>query len=251
MLNMVERGYPRSGIHGRVVHELGREIVSGVLKQGEKLPNEAEFINRFNGSRTAIREAFRVLSAKGLLEARQRAGTRVRVRAYWNLWDPDILSWHSVSNLDEQVVRQLFELRAMVEPEAARLLAENPSKGVGVSVLEKHCHEMEQAWNEGCASKVKEAQISFHLSLIDNCENEFLVRTREAVQLILRHCQEMRPVQSIDALGTTRWYSLITEKISKGDASAATNAIRSLVISDRERMTQAGKKRLMQKNAVA
>ncbi|MBL4739958.1 MAG: FadR family transcriptional regulator [Sneathiella sp.] len=74
------RRYPQVGIHGRVVHELGKDIVRGFFRPLEKLPDEATLTDRFKSSRTALREALRVLAAKGLLEARQRAGTIVRAK---------------------------------------------------------------------------------------------------------------------------------------------------------------------------
>ena len=239
VLNLVERGYSRAGISGRIVHELGRDIVRGVYKPGERLPNEMAFINRFNGSRTVIREAFRVLSAKGLLEARQRAGTSVRSRSYWNLWDPDVLSWHSAQDLDENTIRQLFELRMIVEPEAARMLTQKSRIAKAVTVLEKNYFLMERAWDEKDFEKVKSLEISFHLMLIDYCGNEFLVRSRYAVQLILQHCQHVLSNNGAMALGAARWYSLILEKIRQGDADAVASTVKSLVVRDRELIDQA------------
>src|SRR5258707_6472034 len=117
------RGYRLRGAHGRLVHAIGQKILSGQLRPGEPLPRESELIAQFQVSRTAIREATRVLAAKGLIESRQKAGTKVRPRTQWNLLDPDILAWQSTDGLTRQVVDDLVELRQVIEPTAARLAA--------------------------------------------------------------------------------------------------------------------------------
>ena len=79
-------------------------------------------------SRSAYREAVQVLSAKGLVESRPKTGTRVLPRNRWNLLDPDVLAWAFSGEPDIHFVRSLFELRAIVEPAAARLAAERRDK---------------------------------------------------------------------------------------------------------------------------
>src|ERR687893_3247170 len=80
------RRYPRRGVHRETVHEIGRRIVGGELKPGDLLP-EAELIAELGVSRTVLREAIKVLGAKGLVEARPRVGTKVRARNHWSLMD--------------------------------------------------------------------------------------------------------------------------------------------------------------------
>jgi DNA-binding GntR family transcriptional regulator len=69
---------------GRVVQLLGKRIVSGELKSGDVLPPEAIMAEEMEVSRTLLREAMKVLSAKGLVEARPKVGTRVRDARFWN-----------------------------------------------------------------------------------------------------------------------------------------------------------------------
>ncbi len=110
-------------LFGRVAQRLAVAIISGGLKAGEILPNEADLKSEISVSRTAYREAVKVLSAKGLVEARPKHGTRVAPRTSWNLLDPDVLSWHFEADPNEKFIRDLFELRRLVEPGAARLAA--------------------------------------------------------------------------------------------------------------------------------
>ena len=80
-------------MHGRIVRELGQRILSGELAPGDRLPAESELIDKYEVSRPVLREAVRVLVAKGLVLSRQRAGAIVRPRAEWHLLDPDVLYW--------------------------------------------------------------------------------------------------------------------------------------------------------------
>ena len=111
-------------IHGTIAHDLGVAIVTGHYQPGETLPGEIEFAQSLGVSRSAYREAVRILIAKGLVESRTRTGTRVSPRERWNLLDPEVLAWSFESEPSEAFVRDLFELRMIVEPAAAELAAE-------------------------------------------------------------------------------------------------------------------------------
>src|SRR5262245_31847703 len=74
-------------------------------------------------SRTVLREAIKVLAAKGLVESRPRTGTRVRPRRTWNLLDPDVLAWQQEGTPSAIFLRSLTEVRQIVEPSAAALAA--------------------------------------------------------------------------------------------------------------------------------
>ena len=88
-MDSVSRQYPQRNLHGRIVHTLGRRILRGEINPGDAL--EAGSV--MAASRTALREAIRVLAAKGLVVARPKIGTRVTPRESWNLLDPDVMAW--------------------------------------------------------------------------------------------------------------------------------------------------------------
>jgi DNA-binding FadR family transcriptional regulator len=111
-------------LHGAIVHKLGTAILSGAFAPGDTLSSEVAFSEALDVSRGAYREAVQVLTAKGLVESRPKAGTRVLPRNRWNLLDPDVLAWAFAGEPDVEFVRNLFELRAVVEPAAARFAAE-------------------------------------------------------------------------------------------------------------------------------
>src|ERR671936_329887 len=119
---MIVRTYPRRGLHGAVVHEIGVRIVRGELKPGDTLPDNG-LADEPAVSRTVLREAIKVLAAKGLVESRPKIGTRVRPRRDWNLLDPDVLAWQIEAGPDAHFLGQALELRRMIEPAAPRLAA--------------------------------------------------------------------------------------------------------------------------------
>ena len=119
---------PGRRLHGAIAHKLGTAILSGQYAPGDVLSGEVAFSEELEVSRSAYREAIQVLTAKGLVESRPKAGTRVLPRNRWNLLDPEVLAWAFAGEPDVQFVRDLFELRAIVEPAAARLAAQRRTK---------------------------------------------------------------------------------------------------------------------------
>jgi len=114
----LDRLYGARGVHGRIVETIGRRVISGGFAAGAMLPKEAELMVELGASRTSIREAVKVLAAKGLLETRQKRGTIVRPQSAWNLLDPDILAWVTDAGAALTLIPQLGELRRLIEPGA-------------------------------------------------------------------------------------------------------------------------------------
>lgn len=114
---------PSLRIHQAIARDLGTAIVGGQYKPGQAFAGEIECAEQLHISRTAYREAVRILTAKGLVESWPKAGTRVRPRSRWNLLDPDVLAWMFAGEPDEAFIRDLFELRGVIEPAAAAFAA--------------------------------------------------------------------------------------------------------------------------------
>ena len=114
-------------LHGSIARKLGVAIVSGRIKPGKTLDNEIASSERMAVSRTAYREAVRILAAKGLVASRPKSGTQVCPRSAWHLRDPEVLSWLFESQPSQDFVVGLFELRSIIEPAAAALAAERRS----------------------------------------------------------------------------------------------------------------------------
>lgn len=109
--------------HARVVDQLGLAIVGGRFQVGEPLPGDSELESEFGVSRSVLREAMKTLTAKGLVVAKSRVGTRVTERCHWNLIDEDVLRWHFRSGVTRDFINHLYDVRLMFEPASAAYAA--------------------------------------------------------------------------------------------------------------------------------
>lgn len=114
----------KRNLFAHVVEDLGTRIIKGDLRPGDPFPIEADLGREFGASRSVIREAVKSLAARGLIESKTRTGIRVMPPTHWNLLDPEVLSWRFSAMPPVQFYGELFEIRLMIEPEAAALAAE-------------------------------------------------------------------------------------------------------------------------------
>jgi DNA-binding FadR family transcriptional regulator len=162
----------RLRIHGSIAHGIGVKIVSGEYPPGHILEGEIAASESFHVSRTAYREAVRILAAKGLVEARPKTGTRVSERSKWNLLDPDILSWIFESEPDADLVSSLFELRGIVEPRVSALAATRRT----AEQVERMARALEIMEANTLTSEAgRAADQDFHAALLDASGNPFLI----------------------------------------------------------------------------
>jgi DNA-binding FadR family transcriptional regulator len=170
----------RPRVHRDVVVALAQRILSGTLVPGEALPNTAQLSADLRVSKTALREAIKVLGAKGLLEVRPRTGTRVRPRDSWNLLDPDVLSWCGPA-LDADLLRSLLQCRQLIEPGAA-ILASAHATAAQLAAIEAAFLRMTTAADLN--SRV-EADLDFHVAVLRASGNLFLAQWAGATSSVL------------------------------------------------------------------
>jgi DNA-binding FadR family transcriptional regulator len=175
-------GYPRDGLHGRIVHAIGRSIVSGRIRPGEQLPPPAHV----RASRGVVREAIKVLAAKGLVASRPRTGTRVRPRASWNLLDPDVLAWQQEQLPRGAFLGKLTEARLIVEPGAAELAARRAGPEQ-VAAIGDALRAMRDALDRSPTDyeAYNEADIRFHQAIVEACDNDVLQQMGAVVSTAL------------------------------------------------------------------
>src|SRR6478736_8253411 len=159
-------------LRGSIAHYLGTAIVSGRIKPGARLTGEVENAEALNVSRNAYREAVQVLTAKGLVASKTKDGTRVLPRSHWNLLDPMVLAWAFSGEPDVTFVRDLFELRAAVEPVIARLAAERRDKD-DLREMKKALAEMRRHTLATEAGRA--ADRTFHETLLRSARNEVMM----------------------------------------------------------------------------
>ncbi len=216
-------GFGGRGLHGQTVEALARRILSGEIAEGETIdvPTlEAEY----GVSLSVVREAFRVLAAKGLVDARQKRGTFARPRESWHLLDPDVIRWQFGGSSDHALLDNLAELRGIIEPAAARLAAERHVKP-DLEALAEALEDMEAADDPAAAVK---ADLKFHRALLAATHNELL--SRMEVVLAAGLAERDRLVHAIDHTDKPApAHAAVADAIEAGDPDAAELAMRKLL----------------------
>jgi len=173
----------RTNLHGQIAEHLGTRVTSGELRPGEILPTEAILGVSLGVSRTAIREAIKVLSAKGLIEVRRKTGSRVRPQREWNALDPDVISWQFSGEGLPSAIFDLQDLRKIIEPAAARLAAK---RATPADILEIGTAYSEMAQATGNTAASVEADLRFHLAILEATHNSFMRPFGSLIQAALR-----------------------------------------------------------------
>lgn len=220
----MHNGYAGRGLHGQVVNELGARIVSGTLAPDSSIDVmalEAEF----DVSRTVLREALKVLAAKGLVDARQKRGTFVRPRADWQLLDVDVLRWRLSSQSTGELLSQLAEVRSIVEPAGARLAAVRRDED-DLAALTGALDAMAAA--DPASAEAVEADLCFHRQLITASHNELLVSMAAMIEVALAARDSL--VHTGNAVrDPVPAHRAVVEAIADGDPEAAERAVRALL----------------------
>ncbi|WP_427967910.1 FadR/GntR family transcriptional regulator [Altererythrobacter sp.] len=212
-------------IHGTVARDLGIAIVSGHYRPGELLLGEIEASERLKVSRTAYREALRILSAKGLVESRPKTGTKVSPQLRWHLLDPDVLQWIFEYEPSDDLLESLFELRRLVEPEAAALAAARRNE----SQLERMEAAIDGMSEHTLSTEAgRQADKEFHAALLEATGNPFMMTLTSGVSAAVAWTtvfkQRRAPLRN--AIPDHR---RVFECVRKGDPDASRQAMTELV----------------------
>jgi DNA-binding FadR family transcriptional regulator len=157
----------------RIAEQIGSAIVAGRYRPGELVPGEIELGRRYGASRTVVREAFKLLSAKGLIASRKRAGTRALPREAWHMLDADVLAWRLKNERAEpKFVSDLLQARAVVEPAAAAMAAQSHTRKTLKAIEEAYA---EMALSAHDATLYADPDRRFHKAILVATGNDVMV----------------------------------------------------------------------------
>jgi DNA-binding FadR family transcriptional regulator len=227
--------YTGRNLHGKVVNEMGRRVVSGGYCAGALLPNEEQLCRELQVSRTALREAVKVLAAKGLLEPRPRIGTRVRPRDQWNLLDPDILAWRCATGADAEFLRHLTELREIIEPAAASLAATSRSQEQ-LAAIASALKDMRGA---PAIAQWIEADLAFHTAILRATNNPLLMPLAAIIGSALESLLGVSARTAGDFKRALPDHQKVFDAIESGDAQSALHRMAGMLSDTRTVMKQA------------
>jgi DNA-binding FadR family transcriptional regulator len=216
----------RIKLHEQVARSLSLQIINRELEPLSLLPNEDELARMYEVSRTVIREAIRFLDAKGLVEVRPRIGTRICDPSRWILTDSLLMEWRLESYPSLNLVGDLVELRIMIEPMTAGLAAERASKEQ-IDVMFRALEDMKNAQT---LDEQRDADMRFHLSIIEACGNELMISAiRPVIVSTFRNIFKLYMQDLAEAKRSIPVHEAIILAISEHDSAKASEAMRNSI----------------------
>ncbi len=189
---------------GNTLDRLGEAIVAGRYGPSGGMPPEPTLCEEFGVSRTVVREAVKSLVAKGLVSTGPKVGTRVLPPEQWNWFDPDVVAWQSKTGLTREFLRDMQELRRIVEPAAMRLAAVRATPQ-DLATVEAAFSGMKDAIENG--GDYVRHDLAFHQGLLRASNNRMLVQMSKALSALLRTSFEIstsKPNGPAQSLGLHR-----------------------------------------------
>jgi len=212
----------------QIAARVGRAIVAGDPAPGERLPREAELAIAHGVSRNTVREAMRLLMAKGLVEIVPRRGTAVRPRKFWNVLDGDLLRWCAEDlRHDAGFLRELVVARRMVEPMAARqaaLSATDVQRALLVDAQRRLAAALDADLTE-----MLDSDLAFHIAIADASNNRFVRATGRAIGYALQLGFEALLTEPGNLPGNLANHADVIERIVARDAIGAEQAMHRLL----------------------
>ena len=216
------RMFSQRSIHGRIAHEIGQQILRGDLAPGEVLPNEVDLGVDFGVSRTVLREAIKVLAAKGLVESRTKIGTRVKARDQWNMLDPDVLSW-SLASHDAEELRP-GGVGDAPDAGAGRRRPGGAARDPGADRAHPRRLEAMAAAGEKTEESV-DHDLRFHLSILEATNNPFLVSMGHVIESAIAFNIKLSVKFPNLRVQSVPLHRVVLERIEKGDPRGAQAAM--------------------------
>ncbi|MGV3492255.1 MAG: FadR/GntR family transcriptional regulator, partial [Ramlibacter sp.] len=218
-------------VHGTTLALLGAAIVGGRYPAGASIPPEPVLGEELGVSRTVVREAVKSLVAKGLVSTGPKVGTRVLPAEQWNWFDPDVIVWQSQVGLTREFLRDLQELRRVVEPAAVRIAAERATPE-DIAGIEAAFAGMKHAVEEG-GDYVK-YDLQFHQGLLRACHNRMIVQMSKALSALLRTSFEISTTRKDGPKNSLPLHRAVLDAVIAREPERAERAILVLIDGARE-----------------
>jgi DNA-binding FadR family transcriptional regulator len=214
-----------ASVHISLAAEIGLRIVRGDHPPGSILPNESKWAEMFGVSRSAVREAIKMLMAKGLLFSRPKIGSRVEPREHWNLLDRDVLSWYAASPDREVFLKVVQEFRHIIEPEATALAAARRTDEQ-MAEISRALHDMDNAPSLRLRTQ---ADTRFHVAILRASGNDLLVPLGVLIESALNHLFSHVTREGTGLRHAQKLHENIERAIRLRRPNAARNAVRKLL----------------------
>ena len=237
-------------VHGNTVDHLGEAIVAGRYAPGASIPPEPLLGEELGVSRTVVREAVKSLIAKGLVSSGPKVGTKVLASDQWNWFDPDVILWQSKAGLTAEFLRDLQDLRRVVEPAAVRLAAERAT-AEDIEEIESAYQGMRRAVEQG--GDYVTHDLRFHQGLLRASRNRMLVQMSKALGALLRTSFEISTTRKDGPRNSLPMHRAVLDAVIAHNPARAEKAVMVLIDGAREDIETvlASRKRLPRLNLPA
>ena len=214
------------------------------------MPPEPVLCEELGVSRTVVREAVKSLIAKGLVSSGPKVGTRVLSADQWNWFDPDVIVWQSKSGLTPEFLRDLQDLRRVVEPAAVRMAAERATPD-DIADIEAAYEGMRRAVEQG--GDYVTHDLRFHQGLLRASRNRMLVQMSKALGALLRTSFEISTSRKDGPKNSLPLHRAVLDAVIDHNPARAEKAIVVLIDGAREDIETvlASRKRLPRLNLPA
>lgn len=207
-------------VHRHVVKTLAQRILGNEFRAGDVLPPEPDLCAAFSVSRSAVREAVKVLASKGLVTTRPRTGTAIRPKEDWNLLDPDLLAWSMELKPDAELVLSLIEARQVIEPAAARFAALRASAD-DIAALDAAFARMSRHKAEQDFSGFNQADIDFHTALLRASGNAVFQQLSNTIGAALAYSFRLTIARAREPGASLALHGEVIDKIRSHDSEGA------------------------------
>jgi len=177
------RTHQAPGLHNQILDELGQAICEGRMPAGLTFTAE-ELENRYQVSRSVIRESLRALEAMGMVTSKRKVGNRILPMSEWNVYDLSVIRWRLAGHGRIDQLRSLNELRTAIEPQAAKLAATRGELSQA-SDLMGLAGRLWAAGRSGNQEQFLEIDIEFHALVMEMSGNEMFSRLNSLVSEVL------------------------------------------------------------------
>lgn len=217
---------PSQNLTTSILNDLGVAIVTGKYSDQNPFPVEAELCKQYKVSRSVLREAVKMLTAKGLLKARPRHGTWVQSEKHWNLLDPDVLRWMLERRFSLRLLIEFTQIRLAVEPGAAALAAQ--SGGPAEHAAIRRGIDRMLAADRGEDDPL-DSDIAFHSAVLRASGNPFYAQLRELIETALRFSIRRTNTYKGVKFASVLDHKRVADAVIAGDAQGAERAMRALI----------------------
>lgn len=220
----------------RIIFALGQQIVGGKYVPGAALPAEAELCTEFETSRNIIREVFRSLMAKRLIEMKRYRGAFVAPRNQWNYLDTEVLQWSLAQDYDPRLIAAMSEVRNLVEPAIARWAAQRATSG-DLALIEAALNDM--IANNQDRDAFNEADIRYHEAVLMSVHNPVLQQLNVAISSLQRAVFERTWMgDEANMPRTLQEHKALFDAIRHQDGDAAEQAAMVMIASSTHRLKE-------------